>query len=167
MLSALFPGSFDPPTSGHLNVITRCAKIFSHLYVVVADNGSKSYSMPAETRYRLMERLAADLDNVSVHIWERLIVDFAARKKVTVIVRGVRAMEDFEYEFQLSMMNRGLNEEVETLLIPTDPSYFVLRSSAIKELIRLGGDISSMVPTSIIDEVLQHYGGKKATNNSY
>lgn len=160
MLAALFPGSFDPPTNGHLNVITRCAKIFSRLYVVVADNGAKSYSMPAEMRYRLMERLAADLDNVSVHIWERLIVDFATRKEAAVIVRGVRAMEDFEYEFQLSMMNRGLNGEIETLLIPTDPSYFVLRSSAIKELVRLGGDIRPMVPTSIVDDLLKHYGGK-------
>lgn len=157
MPQAIFPGSFDPPTNGHLNVITRCARIFSHLYVVVADNGAKRYSMPAQMRYELLQRLAVDFDNVSVHAWDRLIVDFAVKKEIGVIVRGVRAMGDFEYEFQLSMVNRGLNDEIETLFMPTDPRYFVLRSSAIKELVRLGGDISSMVPGRIVDEVLAHY----------
>lgn len=158
MLQAVFPGSFDPPTNGHLNVITRCARIFSHLYVVVAENNVKRYSMSAQMRYELLQRLVVDFDNVSVHTWDRLIVDFAVKKKVGVIVRGVRAMEDFEYEFQLSMVNRGLNDEIESLFMPTDPRYFVLRSSAIKELVRLGGDISSMVPERIIAEVLAHYG---------
>lgn len=162
MLKAIFPGSFDPPTMGHLNVITRCARIFSHLHVVVADNSTKRYSMSVQMRCRFLQTMVTNFDNVSVCIWDKLIVDFAVREGVRVIVRGVRAMEDFEYEFQLSMINKGLNEDIETLLIPTDPRYFVLRSSAIKELVRLGGDIRSMVPEAIVDDVLTHYGFGKS-----
>jgi len=157
MAGAMFPGSFDPPTHGHLNVITRCVTIFSRLHVVVADNSAKSYSMSADMRYRLISRLVGGFDNVSVHLWDKLIVNFAIQQQVRVLVRGLRAMEDFEYEFQLSMINKALNGDIETLFIPTDPRYFVLRSSAIKELVRLGGDIRAMVPAEIVDDVIAHY----------
>ncbi|MFP4484265.1 MAG: pantetheine-phosphate adenylyltransferase [Spirochaetaceae bacterium] len=149
MLRALFPGSFDPPTNGHLNIIHRCAVIYDELDVVIAVNVNKSYTFSAEERYEMMVELVRDYPNVRVHLWDRLIVEFAEKSNAKIMIRGVRALDDFEYEFELSMINKGLNPNVETIMIPTDPRYFVLRSSAIKELARLNGDISSMVPETV------------------
>jgi pantetheine-phosphate adenylyltransferase len=146
MLRALFPGSFDPPTNGHLNIIQRCAVIYDELDVVIAVNVSKNYTFSAEERYEMMVELVRDYPNVRVHLWDRLIVEFAERSNAKLMIRGVRALDDFEYEFELSMINKGLNPNIETIMMPTDPRYFVLRSSAIKELARLNGDISTMVP---------------------
>ncbi|MFP3958826.1 MAG: pantetheine-phosphate adenylyltransferase [Spirochaetaceae bacterium] len=149
MIRALFPGSFDPPTNGHMNIVRRAAGIFDAVSVVIAANPNKHYTFSAEERYRMMEELVSDVPNVDVHLWDRLIVEFAERADAKVMIRGVRALDDFEYEFELSMLNKGLNPRVETILMPTDPQYFVLRSSAIKELARLGGDISTMVPEPV------------------
>ncbi len=150
MIRALFPGSFDPPTNGHINIVRRAAGIFDMVSIVIAVNPNKHYTFSAEERYGMMQELVADMDNVDVHLWDRLIVEFADREDAKVMIRGVRALDDFEYEFELSMLNKGLNPRVETILIPTDPQYFVLRSSAIKELARLGGDISTMVPPPVV-----------------
>ncbi|MFP4011045.1 MAG: pantetheine-phosphate adenylyltransferase [Spirochaetaceae bacterium] len=149
MIRALFPGSFDPPTNGHMNIVRRAAGIFDAVSVVIAVNPNKHYTFSAEERYGMMEDLVSDVPNVDVHLWDRLIVEFAERADAKVMIRGVRALDDFEYEFELSMLNKGLNPRVETILMPTDPQYFVLRSSAIKELARLGGDISTMVPEPV------------------
>ena len=146
MLKALFPGSFDPPTLGHLNILERASRIYDEIEVVVAVNPHKEYTFLAEERYEMMVRLVENLPNVSVEVWDRLIVNYARRVSARIIIRGVRALADFEYEFELSMLNRGLNPSVETIFMPTDPQYFVLRSTSIKELARLGGDISTMVP---------------------
>ncbi|MFO7782395.1 MAG: pantetheine-phosphate adenylyltransferase [Spirochaetia bacterium] len=150
MIRALFPGSFDPPTNGHMNIVGRAAGIFDVVSIVIAVNANKHYTFSAEERYGMMQELVADMDNVDVHLWDRLIVEFADREDAKVMIRGVRALDDFEYEFELSMLNKGLNPRVETILMPTDPQYFVLRSSAIKELARLGGDISTMVPPPVV-----------------
>lgn len=149
MLRALYPGSFDPPTNGHINVIQRCTQIFDEIDVVIAANPSKSYTFSAQERYDMMVELMSDYQNVCVHLWDRLIVQFAEQVGARVMIRGVRALQDFEYEFELSLLNKGLSPRVETFFVPTDPQYFVLRSSAIKELARLGGDISTMVPPSV------------------
>lgn len=149
MLRALFPGSFDPPTNGHLNIVDRCVRIFDEIIVVVASNPQKSYAFSAEDRFDMVCEMMEPYDNVRVRHWSRLIVECAEEEKAKVMVRGVRALDDFSYEFELSMINRGLNSRIETLLIPTDPQYFVLRSTAIKELARLDGDISSMVPPNV------------------
>lgn len=151
MLRALYPGSFDPPTNGHINVIQRCSQIFDEINVVIAANPSKSYTFGAQERYDMMVELMSGHDNVSVHLWDRLIVEFAEKIGARVMIRGVRALQDFEYEFELSLLNKGLSPRVETFFVPTDPQYFVLRSSAIKELARLGGDISTMVPASVAE----------------
>ncbi len=153
MLRALYPGSFDPPTNGHLNIIQRCAQIFDAIDVVIAMNPHKNYTFSADERYEMMQELLSEYSNVSVHLWDRLVVDFADKVSARVMIRGVRALGDFEYEFELSMLNRGLNTKVETFFIPTDPQYFVLRSTAIKELARLGGDISTMVPPSVANRL--------------
>lgn len=153
MLRALYPGSFDPPTNGHLNIIQRCARIFDEIEVVIADNPNKHYTFSAAERFEMMQQLMRAYDNITVHIWDRLVVEFAAKAGARVMIRGVRALQDFEYEFELSLLNKGLNQSVETIFVPTDPQYFVLRSSAIKELARLGGDISNMVPVSVADRL--------------
>lgn len=149
MLRVLFPGTFDPPTNGHLNIIQRCAAIYDEIEVVIAVNRGKATTFSPEERLELMVEMVSAFPNVRVHVWDRLIVEFAEKVGARLMVRGVRALSDFEYEFELSLINRGLDSRIETVLLPTDPKYFVLRSSAIKELARLDGDISSMVPANV------------------
>jgi pantetheine-phosphate adenylyltransferase len=151
MLIAVLPGSFDPPTNGHLNLIYRASRIFDRLYVVIAVNVAKGYLFAGDERYEMMCDLVKDCENVEVHVWDQLIVRFVREVGANVIVRGVRALADFGYEFELAMTNKALSPEIETIFMPTDPKYFVLRSSAIKEIAMLGGDISSMVPVSVAD----------------
>jgi pantetheine-phosphate adenylyltransferase len=154
MLKALFPGSFDPPTNGHINVIDRASKIFDELEIVISINVQKSYLFQPEERFSMMSELVQGYKNVRVHLWDKIIVDFAEKVGARVIIRGVRALGDFTHEFELSMINKGLNPAVETFLIPTDPEYFVLRASVIKELVAFGGDVSSMVPP-IVEEAMR------------
>lgn len=153
MLRALMPGSFDPPTNGHLNLIERAVKIYDHLDIVVAQNSQKTYTFAAEERLEMMKALTEKWDTVHVHIWDRMIVEFARKVGARIMIRGVRALSDFSYEFELSMLNKGLDPEIETIFMPTDAQYFVLRSSAIKELVRLGGDVSAMVPSLVEDRL--------------
>jgi pantetheine-phosphate adenylyltransferase len=146
MLSAAFPGSFDPPTLGHLNIIRRASVIFDELLVIVAENRQKKYLFSAKERVSMIEELIGDRKNVSVTVCDGLIVEFLQKKDIKLLVRGVRGMDDFSYEFELSMMNKALDSQIETIFMTTDPEYFVLRSSAIKELASFHGNISSMVP---------------------
>ncbi len=157
MLKALFPGSFDPPTNGHLNVIQRMYDVYDKIFVVVADNPSKTYAFGADERVEMMRELVDPFPNIEVHLWDKLVVRFAEQVGARIMVRGVRALADFNYEFELSMINKGLSPHVETIFVPTDPQFFVLRSSAIKELARLGGDISTMVPKSVADRLHAKY----------
>ena len=157
MKKALFPGSFDPPTYGHINIVGRASDIFDEIHVVIASNPRKNYAFQADERFEMMETLCNHFENVYVHIWDRLIVDFAREIGAKVLLRGVRALSDFDYEFELSMMNRSLDDEIETLFMPTDPRYFVLRSSAIRELVRLGGNIGTMVPEEILERVTNRF----------
>ena len=142
MISALFPGSFDPPTYGHLNIIERARLIFSEIHVVIAVNSAKNYLFSAQEREQMMKKIVEPWDNVYVHLCDSLIVDFAKKIGAKVLVRGIRNMADFSYEFDLSVMNKSLDSEIETVFLPTDPKYFVLKSSGIRELASLGGDIS-------------------------
>ncbi len=149
MVKAVFPGSFDPPTYGHLNIIERARGIFEELYVVVAVNKDKSYLFSPEERVGLLKELLKDYPNVSVHTCDTLIVNFARKFGCRVLLRGVRSVPDFSYEFELSIMNKGLDPGIETFFMPTDPRYFVLRSSAIKELVSFNGDVTGMVPPKV------------------
>jgi pantetheine-phosphate adenylyltransferase len=146
MFKVLLPGTFDPPTNGHLNILRRASRLFDAVQVVIAVNPQKSYLFNADERLGMMSALSRDLSNVTVSTWNGLIVDFADRIGIHVIVRGVRALADFDYEFELSVMNRSLNPRIETIFLPTDQKYSVIRSSAIKEIAGFGGDISGMVP---------------------
>ena len=154
MVKAVFAGSFDPPTFGHLNIIERAQKLFSEIHVVIAVNKNKSYCFSGEERLDVIQKLVSRWDNVSVHLWDSLIVDYAKKIKADVLIRGVRNDNDFLYEFDLAMMNKSLNPQIETLFLVPDPKFFVLRSSSIKELAAFGGDVSTMVPP-IVEDILK------------
>ncbi len=165
MLKAVYPGSFDPPTNGHMNVIERASRVFGELYVVIAVNEGKKFLFSREERVHMMEFLLKDYQNVHLRVWDRLIVDFVQQENAKVLLRGVRALSDFSYEFELAMTNKGLNPDIETMFIPTDPKYFVLRSSAIKEIALYGGDVSSMVPGIVAKALKEKLEAQKATDS--
>ena len=146
MFKAVFPGSFDPPTLGHLNIIERVSALFDEVAVVVAENRQKKYLFTAAERLEMMQELVKPTKNVRCFIWDSLIVDFMKQENTRLLIRGVRGMDDFSYEFDLSMMNKALYPHIETFFIATDPRYIVLRSSSIKELAFFKGDVSLMVP---------------------
>ena len=158
MRKAVFPGTFDPPTNGHLNLIERAARLFDVLYVVIAVNQEKKCLFSAEERQEMMTDLLRSYENVEVRPWDRLIVEFADRNDARVILRGVRALADFGYEFELAMTNKQLKPELEIMFMPTDPKYFVLRSSAIKEIALYHGDISTMVPPKVASALRTRLG---------
>lgn len=159
MQKAIFAGSFDPPTYGHLNVIERSAAVFDEVLVTIAVNRTKKYLFNDQERMEMMKKLTSRWNNVSVHLCDTLIVDFARKNDVHVLIRGVRNFADFSYEFDLSLLNRGLSSDIDTFFIPTDPEYFVLRSSAIKELASFGGDVSKMVPPEVEILLKKKFGG--------
>ena len=132
-----------------MNIIQRASKLFEEIDVVVAVNKNKSCLFSEEERVSLLKELVKDFPNVSVHSSSSLIVDYAKKTGSNILIRGIRNTVDFSYEFDLSLMNHNLNSEVETLFIPTDQKYLVLKSSSIKELAAFGGDISSMVPETV------------------
>lgn len=156
MVKAVFPGSFDPPTFGHLNIIERARTIFERVLVVVAVNRDKRYLFDADERMAFMQELVAPWPNVEVHRCDTLIVNFAREHACRVLLRGVRSVQDFSYEFELSILNKGVGPEIETVFLPTDQEFFVLRSSAIKELASFGGDVSGMVP-AVVAKALERF----------
>lgn len=158
MAIALFPGSFDPPTYGHLNIIERARTIFDKIDVVIAVNKSKKYLFSEDERLSMIKELVSGWDNVTVHTSNKLIVDYAHENKASVLLRGVRNFSDFSYGFDLSLLNKGLASDIETVFLPTDPEFFVLRSSSIKELAAFNGDISKMVPPLVEKALKEKYG---------
>lgn len=157
---AVFPGSFDPPTFGHLNVIERASKLFSRIDVVVAVNPEKKYTFSSQERMALMKQLTANFPNVEVHEWNSLIVDYCKSVGANVLLRGIRNAGDFSYEFDLSLVNAALNSSVQTLFLPTDQRYLLIRSSSIKELAKFGGDISAMVPPLVEEALRKKFNSK-------
>jgi len=157
MLKAAFPGSFDPPTSGHVNIIKRAASIFEELVVVIAENKRKNYLFSASERADMIRELAKDCKNVSVAVCDTLIVDFMKKSGIKLMLRGVRGPEDFSYEFEISMMNKLLDSGIETLFMTTDPEYFVIRSSSIKEVASFKGNLKGMVPPLVEKALKEKY----------
>ena len=149
MVKAVFPGTFDPPTKGHINLIRRGAELFDSLDIIIAVNNQKEPLLSPEERLTLIDESIKSIKGVQVRLWDRLIVDYAYEHNIQVILRGIRNTADFGYEFELAMMNKQLNSTVETVFLPTDPKYFVLRSSSIKELLKFNADISQMVPDHV------------------
>lgn len=152
-IRAMLPGTFDPPTNGHLNLIERSARLFESLDVVVADNISKKCLFTAQERMDMLREMLKPYGNVRVVSFGGLVVDYARKERINVLIRGVRALVDFGYEFELAMTNKQLYPELEVLFMPTDPIYFVLRSSAIKEMAAFGADVSTMVPKSVAEKL--------------
>jgi pantetheine-phosphate adenylyltransferase len=157
MLKAIFPGSFDPPTFGHINIIERASSFFDEFIVVVAANRGKNHLFSPDERIAMLKELVKSWKNVSVVLWDSLIVDFMKIHDIRLMVRGVRGANDFSYEFDLSMMNKALAPHIETIFMTTDPEYFVLRSSTIKELASFHGDVSAMVPPLVAEALKRKY----------
>ena len=149
MRTAVYPGSFDPITNGHLDVIQRAARLFDRVVVAVAINESKTPLFTMAQRKDLTARAVEHLPNVEVDTFTGLLVDYVQSKKGEAVIRGLRAVSDFEFEFQLALMNRKLNEKVETIFMMPKESYTFISSRMIKEVARLGGDISSFVPAHV------------------
>jgi pantetheine-phosphate adenylyltransferase len=146
--AALVPGSFDPPTNGHLDVIERCVGIFDEVIVGVIKNPSKTPLFDESERIEMLTDLCSQWDTVRVGSFSGLLVDYAAQAGADVVVKGLRAMTDFDYEFQMSQMNRHLSGIV-TLFVATKPEYGYLSSSLVKEVSRLGGAVDALVPASV------------------
>ena len=146
---ALYPGSFDPITNGHLDVIERAARLFDHVLVAVADNNAKNALFSTEDRVSLIRQSVSALPNVQVTSFKGLLVDFAAASGARVVVRGLRAVTDFEYEFQMALMNKTLRPDLETIFLASREVFTYVSSRVIKEVARLGGDVTRMVPAPV------------------
>ena len=153
MVRAIYPGSFDPVTYGHLDVIKRASKIVDELIVGVLNNKSKTPLFSVENRVKMLNDAVSDLPNVKVMSVEGLLVDFAKKVDAQLIVRGLRAVTDFEYELQMSQTNSVLNNEVDTIFFTTSLEYAYLSSSTVKEAAYFGADISKFVPPNVVIEV--------------
>ena len=158
---AIVPGSFDPVTNGHLDIIKRTSQLFDEVYVSILSNSSKNPLFSVEERMELIRRATADFTNVKVDTFTGLLVDYARSKNAKFIVKGLRAVSDFEYEFQMSLTNKQLAPEIETFFITTNANYAYLSSSIVKEVAKYGGDLTEMVPKEIIRDIQDKIGGKK------
>ena len=147
--TAIYPGSFDPLTNGHLDVIQRAAKLFDHVIVAVAENESKQPLFTLTERVALVKQAVTKLPNVQTDSFSTLLVEYVAAQKAQAIVRGLRAVSDFEFEFQLALMNRKLDENIETIFMMPKDTYTFLSSRIVKEIARLGGDVRPFVPPNV------------------
>ena len=161
MLRAIYPGSFDPVTLGHLDIIKRSASMVDELIVGVLNNKAKSPLFSVEERVKMLDEVTKELTNVKVIPFAGLLVDFARQTESKMIIRGLRAITDFEYELQMSQMNRKLEENVETVFLTTNLEYSYLSSSMVKEVAAFGGDISQLVPALVADEVIEKMKEKR------
>ena len=159
---AICPGSFDPVTYGHLDIITRASNMCYKVIVVVASNTSKNSSFTPSERVEMIKKCIPDLENVSVVHYGGLLADYAAEVGATAIIKGLRAMSDFEYEFQMALTNKKLNPNVETLFLTTAAENMYLSSSMVKQIALMGGDISSFVPDVIKQDIIDRITNNKA-----
>ena len=162
MSKAIYPGSFDPMTCGHLDVIRRSAAIFDELTVCVLNNVNKSTLFSVEERVNILKEATKDLPNVKVESFSGLLIEYAKQKQIHVVVRGLRAITDFEYELQIAQTNRKLSGDVlDTMFLTTSLEYAYLSSSTVKEIASFGGDISECVPDFVAKLVYDKYGIKR------
>lgn len=151
---AICPGSFDPVTVGHLDIIRRASRLFDEVVVVVMNNNAKNPLFTAEERVEMLKKATADMANVSVDRYDGLLAEYAKEKNANVLVKGLRAVSDFEYEFQMALTNKKLNHELDTVFLTTKAENMYLSSSLVRQVGAMGGDISEFVPTSIKEQVL-------------
>lgn len=157
MRIGVYPGSFDPVTLGHIDVICRSSKLVDKLIIGVLNNSAKRPLFSVEERVTMLEEATKDLDNVVVESFDGLLVDFADLKNANVIIRGLRAITDFEYELQIAQTNHKINPKVDTLFLTTSVEYSYVSSSVVREIGLYGGDISPFVPANVIDRVYEKY----------
>lgn len=153
MSRALYPGSFDPVTLGHLDIIKRSSLMFDELIIGVLNNSSKTPLFSVEERVNMLKEVTKDIPNVKVESFTGLLVDFARESNINIVIRGLRAVTDFEYELQMAQSNRAVNKDVDTIFLTTSIEYAYLSSSVVKEYARYGVDISSFVPAEIVSRL--------------
>jgi pantetheine-phosphate adenylyltransferase len=157
-VSALYPGTFDPPTNGHLDLIERGAKLFDHLIVAILNNPVKDPLFTVEERVEMLKESTAALKNVSVATFDGLMVEFARKQGVAAVLRGIRAISDYEYEFQMALMNRRLAPEIETVFLQPAGRYSFVSSRMLKEVFSFGGDVSGLVPPNVLKRLRDRIG---------
>ena len=157
MVKAVFAGSFDPPTNGHLDIIKRASGLFESVDVVVSEKKKKKTMFSEEERVEFLKDLIKPFKNVSVHSYKGIIVNYAKEVGAKVLVRGVRSANDFGYEFELALMNQNLNPDIETVFLQSKEKYTIVKSSSIKQLAQFGGDISRMVPPIVAEALSNKY----------
>lgn len=161
MKKGIYPGSFDPVTNGHVDMIGRAAKIVDHLVVGVLNNRAKNPLFSVDERVSMLEEITKDMPNVSVSSFDGLLVDYMEEIGASIIVRGLRAVTDFEYELQIAQTNHRVNPNIDTLFLTTNLKYSYLSSTIVKEFASYGGDISHFVPLQFIDRIYEKYNIKK------
>jgi len=157
MSHAIYPGSFDPPTNGHLDIIKRASEVFERLTVAVLENPRKEPLFTHQERAEMLERISTPYNNVEVDYFQGLLIEFATRKNTRIIIKGLRAISDFEFEFQMALVNRKLESRVETMFMMTNSKYSYLSSSIVKEIASYGGDIRQLVPPAIYEMVINKF----------
>ncbi|MFH2069849.1 MAG: pantetheine-phosphate adenylyltransferase [Elusimicrobiota bacterium] len=155
MKLAVYPGSFDPPTNGHIDIITRASRLFDRVIVAITDNPNKKPFFNIEERKRMLIASLKNIRSVEVDSFTGLLINYLGKKKARIIIRGLRAVSDFEYEFQLALMNRKLSKNIETVFLMPDEKYTFLSSSMVKEVALLGGGIKDFVPSVVERSIKQ------------
>lgn len=146
---AIYPGSFDPITNGHVDIINRASNLFDKLIITVASNNTKKSLLSIDRRVDILNKTFSNKANIDIDSFDGLLVDYAIRKNVFTIVRGLRTLSDFDYEFRMAIMNRNLDKRIETIFLMTDEKYSHISSSSIKEIYNLNGDINQFVPKTV------------------
>jgi pantetheine-phosphate adenylyltransferase len=154
----IYPGTFDPITNGHISVVSRALKIFDRLVIAILNNPNKLPLFSMEERIQMIRDVLKDQRHLEVESFNGLLVDYVIQKKTNVVIRGLRALSDFEYEFQMALMNRKLNREVQSIFLMTDYKWFYTSSTIIKEAASLGGDVSGLVPPVVCKKLKQKFG---------
>ena len=157
MKRAIYPGSFDPVTNGHLDVVDRARKLFDQVIVAVAHNDEKQPLFSLEERLDLLKQTVGKIDNVQIAQFDGLLVEFAIEQKASAVIRGLRAVSDFEFEFQMALMNRKLKDSVETIFLMPKEEYTYLSSRLVKEIARLGGDVSKFAPSVVASALVKKF----------
>lgn len=157
MRAAIYPGSFDPITLGHLDVIKRSSKLVDKLIVGVLNNNTKSPLFSVDERVNMLKEVTKGLNNVEIISFSGLLVDFAISHNIHIIVRGLRAITDFEFELQMAQTNRILHPDIDTIFLTTNLKYAYLSSSTVKEVAKFGGDLSNFVPEYVVDKIYEKY----------